>query len=258
MHSIGILGVGELTEKLVRGLRNGGFDGPILLSPRNRERAAALLADYGCSTLQSNAAVAEQAQLLVVGVRPADLVSLAAEVQVRPGQWLVSVVAGESLSRLAELFPGARCVRVMLSYAAEFGQSTVALTPPTPELEPLLGLLGRLVVLADDTQFELGTVAACMNGWFYFLLHDLQEWLADKGLPQQQARQLVLSSLKDCLACSEEQQHESLKALGERIATPGTYTADGLALLNHSQAGAQWKAACEVVLDALLSRSAGH
>ena len=36
MHSIGILGVGELTEKLVRGLRNGGFDGPILLPPRNR------------------------------------------------------------------------------------------------------------------------------------------------------------------------------------------------------------------------------
>ena len=35
MHSLGILGVGELTEKVVRGLRRSGFDGRILLSPRN-------------------------------------------------------------------------------------------------------------------------------------------------------------------------------------------------------------------------------
>lgn len=257
MKSIGILGVGELTEKVVRGLRNGGFDGPILLSPRNRERGQALVADCACTQLHSNAQVVEQAELLIVGVRPADLATLAGEVSIKPGQWLVSLVAGEDRARLANLFPGARCARGMLSYAAEYNQTTVALTPSTPGVEQLLGSLGRLVVLADDAQFELGTVAACINGWFYFLLHDLQGWLADKGLPEPLARQLLLSSLQDCLACADQQPAKSLKALGESIATPGTYTAKGLALLNHSQAGAQWKAACEVVLDGLLSRPPG-
>ncbi|GAB7529667.1 pyrroline-5-carboxylate reductase [Pseudomonas sp. 3A(2025)] len=257
MKSIGILGVGELTEKVVHGLRNGGFDGAILLSPRNRERGQALVADCACTQLHSNAQVVEQAELLIVGVRPADLATLASDVSIKPGQWLVSLVAGEDRDRLAELFPAARCVRGMLSYAAEYNQTTVALTPSAPEVEQLLGLLGRLVVLPDDTQFELGTVAACINGWFYFLLHDLQSWLAEKGLPEPLARQLLLSSLQDCLACAEQQPEQSLKALGERIATPGTYTANGLALLNHSQAGAQWKAACEVVLDGLLTRAPG-
>jgi len=31
------------------------------------------------------------------------------------------------------------------------------------------------VVVQDEPSFELATVAACMNGWFYFLLHDLQQ-----------------------------------------------------------------------------------
>ena len=257
MKRIGILGVGELSEKVVRGLRNGGFDGAILLSPRNRERGQSLARRYACTQLDSNAQVVEQAELVILGVRPTDLATVAGEVQLTPGQWLVSLVAGEDRTRLAELFPGARCVRAMLSYAAEYNQATVALTPSAPEVERLLGSLGRLVVLPDDAQFELGTVAACINGWFYFLLHDLQQWLAEKGLPEPQARQLLLSSLHDCLACADRQPGQSLKTLGERIATPGTYTANGLALLNHSQAGAQWKAACEVVLDALLSRPPG-
>jgi len=94
-----------------------------------------------------------------------------------------------------------------------------------------------------------------MNGWFYFLLHDLQHWLSDKGLPPDQARELVLGNLQDCLSSARQQPAYSLKALGQAIATPGTFTADGLAVLMHQPASASWGAACEVVLDGLLNRS---
>lgn len=255
MQSIGILGVGELTDKVVRGLRRGGFNGEILLSPRNQTLAQSLADECACQVLASNSQVVEQAQLLIVGVRPVDLPALAADVQPAQDQWVVSLVAGVGHAKLIELFPKARCVRLMLSYAAQYGEASLVLTPPAPEVEQLLAFLGRPVVLDNEQQFELATVAACVNGWFYFLLDDLQQWLAGKGLPDDQARQLVLGSLKDCLTCAEHQGEQSFKALGERIATPGTFTANGLELLNHSQAGASWMAACEVVLDALLTRS---
>jgi len=255
MQSLGILGVGELTEKVVIGLRRSGFDGTILLSPRNAERAEALVDGQRCVMLQSNQAVVDQAEWLIIGVRPESLAQLAREVQVRPGQRLVSLAAGVRLEQLTTAFPGACCVRVMLSYAAQYNQSTVVVCPSDALIEQSLGPLGNLVVLQDEAAFELATVAACMNGWFYFLLHDLQQWLTDKGLPAAEARALVLGNLQDCVASAQQQPACTLKALGQAIATPGTFTADGLAVLNHQPVVASWGAACEVVLDALSTRS---
>jgi len=255
MHSLGILGVGELTEKVVIGLRRSGFDGPILLSPRNAQRATLLVREHACEVLASNQAVVDQAELLILGVRPHSLGELAGEVRLRPGQRLVSLAAGVSLGQLASAFPGGLCVRAMLSYAAQYNQSTVVVCPPDALTTQYLGPLGKLVVLRGEPEFELATVAACMNGWFYFLLHDLQQWLMDKGLPAAEARALVLGNLQDCVASAGQQPGYTLKALGQAIATPGTFTADGLEVLMHQPVSATWGAACEVVLDGLLTRS---
>lgn len=255
MHSLGILGVGELTEKVVRGLRHSGFEGTLLLSPRNAERAAALARECACEVMESNQAVIDGADLVILGVRPEVLAEIAGQVTLKPGQRLISLAAGVNLAQLSAAFPGASCLRVMLSYAAQFNQTTVVICPPDAASQACLGPLGNLVVLEDESPFELATVAACMNGWFYFLLHDLQQWLCDKGLPPAQARALVLGNMQDCVASAQRQPEQTLKALGQAIATPGTFTAEGLAVLTHQPVSATWGAACEVVLDALLTRS---
>ncbi|HYQ51887.1 MAG TPA: NAD(P)-binding domain-containing protein [Pseudomonas sp.] len=255
MNTLGILGVGDLTDKLVRGLRRSGYSGQILLSPRNAERAALLVTDCDCQIMGSNQAVVDNAQTVIIGVRPGVLGDLAAEVSFREGQHLVSLMAGVALEQLAETFPGVRCVRVMLSYAALFNQSTVVICPSDPATETLLKAVGQVVVLDDEAAFELATVAACMNGWFYFLLHDLQQWLSDKGLSAEDARTLVLGNLQDCIARAQYHPEQSLSELGQSIATPGTFTYAGLEVLMHQPASASWGAACEVVLDGLLTRS---
>jgi len=255
MQSLGILGVGELTESIVRGLRRSGFDGPILLSPRNAERARALAVEQACEVMPDNQAVVENADLLLLGVRPDSVAQLAAEVRLKPGQHLLSLVAGLHLHTLQATFTDARCVRVMLSCAAQLNRSTVVVYPPDQATETTLAPLGSLVVMDNEAAFELATVAACMNGWFYFLLHDLQHWLVDKGLPAEQARTLVLGNLEDCVASARARPDRTLKALGEAIATPGTFTATGLDVLHHQPGSATWAAACEVVFDALLNRA---
>lgn len=255
MSVLGILGVGDLTDKVVRGLRRSGYSETILLSPRNAERAKRLAEECDCRIMDSNQAVVDEAHTIIVGVRPRRLAELAAQVSLREDQHLVSLLAGVSLEQLRAAFPSANCVRVMLSYAALFNQSTVVVCPPDPSTEQLLESLGQLVVLDDESSFELATVAACMNGWFYFLLHDLQQWLSEKGLSPQDARTLVLGNLQDCIARAQYHPDQSLSALGRSIATPGTFTYAGLEVLMHQPVSASWGAACEVVLDALLTRS---
>nr|WP_175803067.1 NAD(P)-binding domain-containing protein [Burkholderia anthina] len=255
MIKLGILGVGDLTEKMVRGLLREAGDMEIVLSPRGREKALALGREHACRVMTDNQAVVDAADIVLVGVRPAQLEALAQEVALRPDQTLISVVSGVSVAELQRLFGIDRCVRAMLSYAAEINRSTVALYPADPGAQALLHVLGNLIVLASETEFELATVSACMNGWFYFLLHDLQHWLEDKGMPSGRARALVLSSIEDCVAYARHRDALPIRDLGRSIATPGTFTEQGLEMLALHQANAAWNAACEVVFDALLSGS---
>ena len=255
MQSLGILGVGELTEKLVRGLRRSGYAGTIRLSPRNAERAAMLAQECACEVMADNQSLVEGSEAVILGVRPDALHQVAREVTFRPNQLLVSLAAGVDLQRLADAFPAARVVRGMLSYAAQINQTTVVLCPPDRAAGDLLQALGSLVVLEEEPAFELATVAACMNGWFYFFLDGLQQWLGDRGLPAGQARALVLGNMQDCVASAMSQPDIGLKALGQTIATPGTYTAEGAETLDRLGAGAAWAGACDQVLARLSGRT---
>ncbi|WP_434772341.1 pyrroline-5-carboxylate reductase family protein [Pseudomonas entomophila] len=255
MQKLGIIGVGELTESIVRGLRRSDYAGAIAVSPRNPERAHLLASECGCQVLQDNQAVADCSDIVLLGVRPEHIACVADQVCMKPGQKLISLAAGVSLEQLQAAFPHAECVRAMLSCAAQLNQSTVVICPADAASERLLGSLGERVIVQDENSFELATVAACMNSWFYFLLHDLEQWLSDKGLPAEAARALVLSNLKDCVGSAESNPDTSLQSLGRAIASPGTFSAEGLAVLMHQPVSANWGAACEVVLDALLTRT---
>lgn len=255
MIKLGILGVGDLTEKMVRGLLRDAGEMEVFLSPRGREKACTLSRDLSCHVMPDNQAVVDAADIILIGVRPSQLIELAQQVTLRNDQKLISLVSGVSVNELRRLFGIQRCVRAMLSYAAEINRSTVAIFPADAEAQALLRPLGNLISLASETEFELATVSACMNGWFYFLLHDLQHWLIEKGLPPERARALVTSSMEDCAAYAKHQDSLPIRDLGQSIATPGTFTAQGLEMLGLHQANAAWNAACEVVFDALLTQS---
>lgn len=227
----GIIGIGELTEKIVSGLYRAGAVTEIILSPRNAERAGRLRDTFGCRVAESNQTVAEEADILVVGVRPDALKQLASEVRLRPHQMLVSLVAGVSTAQLQALFGHQRVARMMLTYAAEINRTTVVLTGGEDNLRTHFSALGEVTVLEKEDWFELATVSMCMNGWLYSLADGLQGWLAEKGMPQHHARNLVLGAMRDCADYAAHNDSVSLASMLQSIATAGTFTAQGLYVL---------------------------
>ena len=254
MTKLGVLGVGDLTEKMVRGLHRAHSDVTVLLSPRGRERAEGLSRELGCALLPSNQAVADESDVVLIGVRPGQLEALAREVTLKPGQPLISVVTGVPASDLQRLFGARECCRAMLSGASEINRSTVAVFPAESIAARLLSSLGNTVPLDTEREFELATVAACMNGWFYFLIHELQQWFVDKGVSPDRARDLALSSAEDCIAYSRYRASSSIGDIGASIATPGTFTAQGMEVLNQLGANSAWRAACDRVFENLMSK----
>ena len=256
MKSLGVLGVGDLSEKVIQGLRYSSYRSPIYLSSRSQYRAESLAHSFLCKIMPDDQSVVDAADILLVDVRPENLRALAGAIALDPSQYIISLVAGVSIEQLDELFGGVRIIRAMLSYAAEINRTTVVITPYDAAAEALLSRLGEVVPLDSEQEFELATVGACMNGWLYFLLDDLQQWLMDRGLRPEHARKLVLGNVEDCVAYARHHSGRALDELGWSIATPGTFTAKGLEMLGLHHANAAWGAASELVLDALVAQSA--
>lgn len=255
MKVTGILGVGELTEKLIRGLLRADPDVNILLSPRNAERARGLSETLPCKVMQNNQEVVDQADIIILGVRPGALDVLAREVIFRPEQTVISLAAGISLERLQQIFNHAGIVRMMLTYAAEINKTTVVMTQCDQRLSKRFAGLGELIITADEHAFELATVGMCMNGWFYSFAGQLQHWLTDKGMASQDARRLVLGAMRDCAAYATHSPDCSLEDLASSIATPGTYTAQGKEILDAMDSFSPWRQASDAIFSSLYAGS---
>ncbi len=255
MNRIGILGVGELCEKMVAGIFKHNSHARVYLSPRNFERAQRLFAQYPCEILPDNQAVVDKSDIVVIGVRPESLDELAGQVTLREEQLLVSLVAGVTISQIQRSFAHQNCVRAMFTYAAQVNSTTVVIAPKHPEAEALFAPLGELVVLDSEQEFSVATVSMCMNGWYYFLADQMQAWLQQNGLSSAAARALAVGNLRDCAAYAAQNPDSSLQALGSSIATPGTFTESGRLSLQQAGAFDAWRNASDEVLAKLRRQS---
>lgn len=239
-RSIGVLGVGALAESMVKGLRRGGFQGAIHLSKRGQSRSSRLARTLDCRVHQLNQSVVDRSDLVVISVRPEALDELFSEVTIPENKTVLSLVAGVDIAALARFGPNVPIHRAMFTYAAELGQSTVSLYPGGLQVDALLSMLGPLMVLESEAQLDVAVSGTCMNGWLYFFFSELIDWFTAQGLTEEQAERMVLGNVQDVLSRAVSRRGEDLRAMGLKIATPGTRTLLGLQLLEEAQFVRPW------------------
>ncbi|MBY4679024.1 NAD(P)-binding domain-containing protein [Marinobacterium arenosum] len=246
-EQLGILGVGHLASYMVAGLRHAGDQRPILLSPRNRQRSQALAEQHACEIAADNQQVVDRCRLILLAVRPNQVRSLLESLTFSADHLLVSCVAGMPLAQLGELAGPAQVVRTLPLACAEVGEGAVPLYPNHPSARRLLSQLGNLIPFDNEDSFELASTAACMNGWIYPFLARLTDWYTEQGMAAEQARELVLHSVRGATGLAAARPEWPLQAISDSIATDGTFTKLGLDLLESNDAFSPWQDACEQV-----------
>src|SRR4051794_322197 len=226
---IGLIGAGNMASALAR-----GFGEPVLVFDPVAGRAETLAGELGGEALASNAEVAEQADVVFLCHKPAQLDEVAAEVR-ETAKAVVSILAATPVARVEESYPGTPVYRFLPNIPVEVKQGVACYVPgrlasegPEREVVALFERVGEVVELPSEPLIE-PAMALMSSGPAFFAL--VVEALVDAGVRQGLARGDAAKLTVETMGGSAEVlRREGLDAtaLRARVTSPGGVTARGL------------------------------
>jgi len=240
--------VGELALYTIKGLRGGGYSGPVLLSPRNQQKTAYLQQHFGCEVQADNQAVVNASDYVVIATRPAHCLDTLADLEFKPGQVLISVVAGIEILQLRTVLPAdLDIVRAMPVSSAEASASPTLIYPDQDFVREMFDFCGNAIAVDNEAFFTQGSILACVYCWFFSLYQELIEATEGPNLPAGLSAELVMGMAKGAAELALANQDQSPGEIATGIATEGTFSKLGLDLLKQRQAFEPWGEACQLL-----------
>lgn len=237
--TVGFIGAGKMASTLARGFLRADLvkNETLYASDPVPESRVAFEEATGVQASDSNLETAKRAQVLVLAVKPNQIVEALAEVRafVTPEKLVISIAAGVPISVLeGHLDGGARVIRVMPNTPALVGASATAFALGHAATDADCELAKRLfsaVGVAFAVKEELLDAVTGLSGsgpaYVYLAIEALSDGGVAAGLPREialkLAAQTVLGGAKMVL---ETGMHPG--ALKDMVASPGGTTIEGI------------------------------
>ncbi|MFN4865445.1 MAG: pyrroline-5-carboxylate reductase [Cyanobium sp.] len=240
-RELGVVGVGRMAQALLLPLLESGQ------VSREHVRAAVAsaasaehLASAHSLAVDTDAAPAWRAPVVLLAVKPQQLDGVAAAVPEGCSGLLISVLAGVTLERLQRLLPAWRCVRAVPNTPALVRQGLTGLAcadSVTPaERDWVQGLFRQVGEVVELPEPQLDAFLALTSSGPAFLAV-VAEAMADgavaAGLPRALAHRLAHRTLAGTAALLQEQELHPA-ALKDMVSSPGGTTIAGLRALERT------------------------
>lgn len=240
MTKTAILGAGAMGESVLAGLIRAGRPLDSLLVGEKREARARELTEKHGIEVVDNVAAAQQADTLVVAVKPQDVASVLGEVasSLRAGQVVISLAAGVTIATLEGLVPeGVVVIRVMPNTPALVGEGMSVMSPGSAATdadlaaaEQLLSACGRVLTLPEKQIDAVTAISGSGPAYVFLVAEALIEAGVHLGLARDVATELAVQTLHGSATMLRETgTHPAL--LREQVTSPGGTTAAALAQL---------------------------
>ncbi len=228
-------------------------DGPeMLFCDLDTERAQALAEGVGGDVRDSLAQLRDDADVLLLAVKPAALDEVAAELTGRAPA-LLSVMAATTVADLEAAFPGVPALRVMPNQPAEVGRGVLCYVRAdgmdddlSNELIALLGALGTAVAVPEDRIDAAMAVMSCAPAYVALFAEALAAGGERNGLEGALSLELVAGTLEGTAELLRERDPEAIR---RAVAPPGGATEAGLDALSANGFEAAIAAAVEASLE---------
>lgn len=240
---IAFVGSGGMAEAMIDGLLSGGGARPerIWASGPRAARAAELHARYGIHATTGNSEAIANADLVVLAVKPQSLAAVlpAMRPAIRPGQVVISIVAGARMAVLSRALGSPAIVRCMPNTPCQIRRG-VAVWTATPEVgEPardsvraMLRSLGEQIWVSDEDDIDR---SAAVHGIGPALVaHFVRSFEAAAGAlgeTPELARRSVLATILGTVEMILGADRQAAEVIDE-VVSPGGVTAQAMDVLD--------------------------
>ncbi len=193
---------------MVAGLLRGRLVSPtqVVASHPRAERRADLQTTHGIRVVASNTEAVTGADVIILALKPQTLARVGREIGpfLRPGQLVLSVLAGPTTRALVATLGHDQVVRAMPNTPARIGSGMTVwyATPATTEAQrsqakALLGALGAELEVEDEKWVAMATAVSGTGPAYVFLVMEaLIDAAVHLGFPRHIAHDLVIETLE--------------------------------------------------------------
>lgn len=239
MKNILFIGAGSMAEAIIHGLtaQNVIDAAHIFVTNKSNEAKLQQLHEaYGVSTTYELATALQQADLVVLAMKPKDvtaaLTQLAAHIPATTP--MLSVVAGYAMASIEQLVGARPLARIMPNTSAQIALSTTgvaynaAVDDATKEvITTLLQSIGTVIEVEEDQLHAVTAISGSGPAYFYYVVEAMEEAGLTYGLDEQTVKQLVVETMagaSEMLKRVDEEPH----LLRKKITSPGGTTEAGV------------------------------
>lgn len=236
---LAFVGAGVMAEAMIAGLLKQAMipPGHIVASHPRADRRHKLEERLGISTVESNREAAQEADLVVLTIKPQVLKAVMRQLfgSLSPEQVVVSVIAGAPIDVLMDGLGHEAIVRVMPNTPAQVGQgmSVWSTTPGVTEqqrlrIQTLLRALGEELWVDEEKYVDMATALSGTGPTYVFLM---MEALIDAGVhmgfPRRIAEQIVLQTVSGSVAFARD-SGKHMAELRNMVTSPGGTSAEAI------------------------------
>jgi pyrroline-5-carboxylate reductase len=237
--TVAVLGAGKMGGILLQAFLKNQLFAPenIRATVQHADRAVALAAQFGVEVTTDNVAAAQPSDLILLGVKPRNVVELVQEIRpaLRPGKLLLSFAASVK-TRAIEEAAGTEIavIRAMPNTPSMLGAGIAALCRGRFVTEEQMALasrvfesVGRTVVVDEKHMDAVTGLSASGPAFIYIILESLAEAGVKVGLPRDIATLLAAQTTYGAARMVlETGYHPAL--LKDAVTTPAGCTVDGI------------------------------
>jgi pyrroline-5-carboxylate reductase len=236
-YRLGFIGAGKLAGSVIRGLVLAGYCPPskIIAGEPNDDARNAVVKDTGISATAKSSEAAAQAEVILVGVKPAVVLPVLRELGgAIENKLVISLAAGVRIASM-EKTANARFMRALTNTPSAICRAATALARGKRTTDEDVDVTRRLfsaiglAVIVDEEHIDAVTALAGSGPAFvYTVIEALAEGGKKCGLPAEIASALAAQTVLGAaeLAINSKLSPDELRRM---VVTPGGTTAAGLA-----------------------------
>ena len=216
----------------------------VVIHTHHKETMDTLAAQYGVAVADSNRALAENADIIVLAVKPNIYADVLADVRevLTEGQIVLAIAPAYSIASIAALVQneGVRVARAMPNTPAQIGKGMAGLAfsdnmtgAERALVQSFFESFGKVAVVREDAMHAVGSVSGSSPAFVYMVIEGMAEGAIKLGIPAKDAYTFAAQSVLGAAALVlETGEHPAV--LRDAVCSAGGTTIAGVAALEAS------------------------